>query len=123
MTVPVIRLKMAGAEHRFYFDTGAQLAYLSDDLLLGRPSIGQVVDFHPSTGKFNTDTYKVDVDLQGNTETLTFGSLPPSLKVLLTIGKAKGVLGTELLRKYTIALCNLSNTLVFEPTTEDHFSA
>jgi hypothetical protein len=121
MTIPVIRLKIADAEHRFFFDTGAQLSYLSADLLSGRPSIGQTLDFHPSIGKFTTETYKVDAHLQEKTETLTFGCLPSSLATVLDLGRAKGILGSELLPKYNITLCNLSSTLVFEPATTDDF--
>ena len=119
MTVPMVHLKIAGEQHRCYFDTGAQLSYLSEDLLQAYPSIGQKDDFHPSVGKFTTDIHQVEVHLQQNAETLTFGCLPAALRGLLLVGQAKGVLGTELLLKYTIALCNLNGTLIFEPTTNE----
>ena len=117
MSVPIISLIIAGEHRRLFFDTGAQLSYLSDDLLTG-VSTGQREDFHPSIGRFTTNAYTIDVGLNANVESLTFGSLPPSMAILLDIGRAKGVVGSELLNKYTITLSNATRNLILEPNIE-----
>ena len=118
MIVPIISLTIAGEYRRLFFDTGAKLSYLSNDLLSGVP-MGQRQDFHPSIGRYTTNVYMIDVGIQTNVESLTFGSLPPSLTILLEMGQAAGVVGTELLNKYTITLSNSTQTLVLEPNIEN----
>ncbi|CAF0790467.1 unnamed protein product [Adineta steineri] len=118
MTIPIITLKIENTDHRLYFDTGAKISYLSDDLLIGT-SIGEMDDFHPQIGTYKTNVYKINVNINGNVETLTFGSLPASLRMLLTMGRAKGILGTELLNKYSIILSNLNKVLVLELAGEE----
>ena len=118
MIVPIISLTIAGEYRRLFFDTGAKLSYLSNDLLSGVP-MGQRQDFHPSIGRYTTNVYMIDVGIQRNVESLTFGSLPSSLTILLEMGQAAGVVGTELLNKYTITLSNSTQTLVLEPNIEN----
>ena len=93
-----------------FFDTSAQLSYLSNDLLTGA-STGERQDFHPSIGRFTTN-------VNANVESLTFGSLPSSMAILLDMGRAKGIVGSELLNKYTITLSNATQNLILEPTIE-----
>ena len=49
MTVPVVQIGIAGEKHRLYFDTGAKLAYLHENLLHGQESTGEVNDFIPQS--------------------------------------------------------------------------
>jgi hypothetical protein len=118
MEVPIISLNIGHEDRRLFFDTGAKLSYLSDDLLDGTP-IGEMKDFYPTIGTFKTNVYKIDVIIGGKVETLTFGSLPLSIRMLLEIGQTKGIIGTELLNKYSIILSNLNKTLVLEPFSEE----
>jgi hypothetical protein len=121
MSVPIITLKIEHADQRVFFDTGGKLSYLSDDLLTGTP-FGEMNDFYPSIGTFTTNVYKIDAVIGGKVETLTFGSLPSSIRMLLGIGQTKGILGTELLNKYSITISNLNKNLVFEPLSEEELS-
>ncbi len=118
MGVPMIMMNIGGEDRRIFFDSGAKLSYLSEDLLVGTP-IGQMEDFYISISTYTTNVYKIDVIINGKVEPLTFGALPASLKMLLVVGQAKGVIGTELLKKYSITLSNLSKTLVLEPSNEE----
>ncbi len=76
-------------------------------------------DFYPTTGTFKINVYKIDVIIDGKVETLTFGSLPSSIPMLLEIGQTKGIIGTGLLSKYSIILSNLNKTLVLEPFSKE----
>ncbi|CAF3522384.1 unnamed protein product [Rotaria sp. Silwood1] len=118
MGVPIIKLNIGQEDQRVFFDTGAKLSYLSDELLVGN-SFGEMDDFYPTIGTYKTNVYKIDVDINGKVETWTFGSLPASLKMLLVLGQAKGIIGSELLNKYSIILSNSSRILLLEPSNKE----
>ena len=118
MGIPIINLNIGHEDRRIVFDTGAKLSYLSDDLLVGTP-FGKMEDFYISIGTYTTDVYKIDVSINGEVETLTFGSLPSSLRMLLDMTRTKGIIGTELLKKYSIILSNLTKALVLEPWSDE----
>lgn len=124
---PIINLNIQQKDRRIYFDSGAKLAYLSKDLLVGTP-IGDMEDFHPSIGTYKTKVYKIDVVIDGKTETLTFGLLPSSIRMVLDFTQTEGFLGTELLNKYSIILSNERKLLVLqlhndEDLFEEHHSS
>jgi hypothetical protein len=121
MVVPIITLNIGHKDRKIFFDTGAKLSYLSEDLLVG-VSTGEVEDFHPSIGTYKTKVYEIDVIIDGKVETLTFGSLPSSIRMLLQMSQTKGVIGTQLLNKYSIILSNLTKILVLEPSNEEESS-
>jgi hypothetical protein len=118
MGIPIINLNIKQEDRRIFFDTGAKLSYLSEDLLDGTP-IGEMEDFYVSIGTFKTNIYKIDVIIDGKVETLTFGLLPSSIRMILDIGQTKGVIGTELLNKYSIILSNLRKILVLQLSNEE----
>ena len=76
-------------------------------------------DSHHSICSCTTNVYKIDVAMDGKIESLTFGSLPVLLRVMLDVGQSKGVIGTELLKKYSIILSNLNKYLVPESYNEE----
>lgn len=116
--VPVINLRIGRKDRRMFFDTGAKISYLSDELLVG-DSVGQMEDFYITIGTFMTNIYKIDVRIGGKNETFTFGSLPASIRSLIGMGQTKGIIGTELLKKYSLILSNSTRTLILEPYDEE----
>jgi hypothetical protein len=118
MGIPIINLNIEQEDRRIFFDSGAKLSYLSEDLLVGTP-IGEMEDFYPSIGTYKTNVYKIDVEIGGKVETLTFGLLPSSLRMLLDMSQTKGIIGTELLNKYSIILSNLRKILVLQLSNDE----
>lgn len=112
--VPIINLNIEGKTRRIFFDTGAKISYISEDLLV-RKSIGKMDDFHPLIGKYQTSIYHVNVKINEQAHQLTFGTLPSVLKMLLIMGRTEGIIGTELFQKYNITISNLTKSLVLEP--------
>jgi len=45
--IPIIPVTIAGEAFRLFFNTGAQVSYLQDDLLDTFPSAGVMQDFYP----------------------------------------------------------------------------
>jgi hypothetical protein len=117
MGIPIITLNIGHEERRIFFDTGAKISYLSEDLLVGE-SIGQMDDFHHSIGTFKTNVYKIDVSIDGKVEKMIFGLLPSSIRILLDMGRTKGIIGSQLLNKYSVILSNSNKILVLEPLDE-----
>lgn len=116
--IPIINLNIGQENRRIIFDTGAKLSYLSEDLLVGTP-FGEMEDFYPTIGTYKTNVYKIDVTIDKQVETLTFGLLPASIRILLDMCRAKGVIGTELLNKYSIILSNSRKVLVLQLINEE----
>jgi hypothetical protein len=107
MGIPIVNVTIDKNQHKVFFDTGAKLAYLSDELL-PETSIGKQEDFHPTIGKYTTNVYKVDTVFGDYEWSMTYGKLPTQLKPLLSLGDTKGILGTEILTKFDVALSRQS---------------
>jgi hypothetical protein len=118
MEVPIIMLNINNENRRIFFDTGAKLSYLSEDLLIGTP-IDEMEDFHPSIGTFKTNIYQIDVIINNKIQKFIFGLLPSSIQILLEMGQTKGVIGTQLLQKYSLILSNLTKILILESYDEE----
>ncbi|CAF4877260.1 unnamed protein product [Rotaria socialis] len=82
MGIPIITLNSIQEDKRIFFDIGATLSYLSQDLRIGT-STGDMNHFDPTLGSFTANVYKIDVALSRTVETLTFGSLPYSMRMPL----------------------------------------
>jgi hypothetical protein len=117
MGVPIITLNINNKDRRIFFDTGAKLSYLSKDLLIGTP-VDQIEDFYPSIGTFKTDVYEIDIFINDKKETFRFGLLPSEIQILLQMGQTEGIIGTELLNKYSVTLSNLRKILILETHNE-----
>src|SRR5512139_2286875 len=79
MGIPIVTARVGGRDYRMFFDTGAQLSYFEDDSLGDFPAAGVATDFHPSVGRFQTDTRNVAVMLGGVGFLLRCGALPGAL--------------------------------------------
>lgn len=103
MGLPVVTVRIGDASRRMIFDTGAQLSYL--DTAAGmdglRPA-GQVHDFYPGFGEFDTDTWHVPMTVAGAEYTIRCGVLPALLSTALSLFGTDGILGNELLEGRTV---------------------
>lgn len=97
MGIPVMTANIAGASHRMFFDTGAQISYLQDDSLVSYPKTGSMEDFYPSFGSFSTDIHEVPIKFEEHEEILNFGRLPELLAGTLSLANTAGIIGDEFL--------------------------
>jgi hypothetical protein len=102
MGIPIVIARIGNAEHRMFFDTGAQLSYFQDESLTDFPFAGSVTDFYPGIGEFRTDTYEVPVALGGVVFTLRCGILPDALATTLMMANTRGIVGNAILANRTI---------------------
>jgi hypothetical protein len=98
MGIPILSAQIGSAAYRMFFDTGAQISYLQSDSLADYPPAGEVTDFYPGVGKFQTDTHIVDVQLGACSFTVRCGSLPGLLGMTPMMAGTQGILGNQILQ-------------------------
>ena len=96
MGIPIVEAEISGVSRRMFFDTGAQLSYLQHDSVTTFPNQGVVADFYPGFGRFETETYAVDLIVGSIPFTLRCGVLPGLLGMTLTMAGTEGIIGNEI---------------------------
>jgi len=95
--IPIVTVRIGGADFQMFFDTGAQISYFQHESLADYPSAGVIDDFYPGVGQFQTETHNVDVSL-GETEfTLRCGTLPKLLDASLMMAGTTGIIGNQVI--------------------------
>ena len=95
--IPIVTVRIGGADYRMFFDTGAQISYFQHESLADYPSVGAIDDFYPGVGQFQTETHIVNVAL-GETEfTLRCGTLPDLLAATLMVAETTGIIGNQVI--------------------------
>ena len=98
MGIPIFEVAtIGGEEYSMIFDTGAQVSYFQGPSLYDFTAMGAMEDFHPSIGKFQTETFLVNVKLGSKSFNLQTGSLEGPLGMSVTMTGAMGVIGNEIL--------------------------
>lgn len=97
MGIPIVTACIGSMEVRMFFDTGAQISYFQDDSLADFPLAGNVSDFYPGVGQFQTDTHEVPVTLGSDSFVLRCGSLPSLLGATLMMADTQGIIGNQVL--------------------------
>ena len=102
MGIPIISPSVNGEQFRLFFDTGAQVSYLQDDLLASFPEAGMLEDFYPGFGKFETMTHLVPFRLASTDRTFRCGRLPGLLGLSLMMADTQGILGNAILESVPV---------------------
>ena len=102
MGIPIVEVSVNNQRLRMFFDTGAQLSYLSPDIASSYPSLGNAADFYPGVGEFTTPTYEVPCKFSTEELVLKVGVLPPLLQATLMMANTSGILGTMILESYQV---------------------
>jgi len=97
MGIPIVSVKIRGADFRMFFDTGAQVSYFQDDSLTDFPPAGTMTDFYPGVGQFRTETHDVEVTVGATAFTLRCGTLPGLLGATLMLAGTQGIIGNQVL--------------------------
>jgi hypothetical protein len=97
MGIPIISATVADEPFRMFFDTGAQISYLQDDVIESFPASGAMDDFYPGFGQFVTETHLARFVIGGETQALRCGRLPGLLGMSLMMADVQGILGNAIL--------------------------
>lgn len=103
MSIPILDVTIENRHYKLFFDTGAQISYLEEEILNSFPQTGTMDDFFPGFGAFKTTVYDVEFILGGKTYRQTFGKLPALLEVTLTMASVQGVLGVGVCKQKRVA--------------------
>lgn len=112
MGIPILSATVNGKEYRMFFDTGAQISYFQDDALRTFPPAGQMTDYYPGFGQFQTDTYNVEFLIGGSSFILRCGSLPDLLGMTLMMAETEGIIGNQILQNRVVGYFPRRNELV-----------
>lgn len=116
--VPIAGAVIDGCPRRLIVDTGAQIGYLEDRLLRGRRALGSRVDFHPMLGEFTTEAHEVPVTIGGLDLSLVFGTMPDTVRMVMGMASADGILGTDIFLRHRVRLALPDAEMVLSvPTT------
>jgi hypothetical protein len=114
MGIPIIELSIDGQNLKFFLDTGAKLSYLKTDITNNYQSIGQVEDFYPGVGKFQTNCFEILTSFDNQKFLVKYGNLPPLLQMTLMMGGANGIIGFDFFNNFRILLDLENEKLKYE---------
>ena len=95
--IPIVPVNINDKNYRFFFDTGAKISYFQENEIISFPHSGEITDFYPGIGLFETGIYMVSMELGLLRYTVRCGVLPALLSTMLSIAGAVGILGNEIL--------------------------
>jgi hypothetical protein len=102
--IPILTARISDSEYRMFFDTGAQISYFQDDALTDFPAGESITDFYPGFGRFQTETYQVDISLGGVDFTIRCGSLPGLLGMTLEMADTQGIIGNQIMSNRVVGI-------------------
>ena len=106
MGIPTLKVNLRGATYKWFFDTGAVISYVTEQLEQWESPVDQYDDFYPGYGDFSTevfedeitlDTLEVEGDLKALCMKIKCGVLPSMLGMSLAIADCSGILGLSAL--------------------------
>jgi hypothetical protein len=100
--MPVVEVGLAGGRRRLLFHTGATLSCLRDVDTRAHPCVGVARDSYPGLGEFATELRQVPLVFGDQPVSLECGQLPPPLERALRLTDIDGIVGTNLLRTFSV---------------------
>ncbi len=101
--LPVVEVQLAGGRRRMLFHTGATLSCLRDVDTRAHPCVGVARDCYPGLGEFATELRQVPFVFGDQPVSLECGQLPAPLERALRATDIDGIVGTNLLRTFSVA--------------------
>jgi hypothetical protein len=100
--MPVVEVGLAGGRRRVLFHTGATLSCLRDVDTRDHPCVGVARDSYPGLGEFATELRQVPLVFGDQRVSLECGQLPAPLERALRTTEIDGIVGTNLLRMFSV---------------------
>ncbi len=108
MGIPIIEIMINKESIRAFLDTGAKLSYINSNFVSNLTPIDEREDFYPTVGTFQTLIYEFLVIFNDQEMNVTFGVLPASLEMALSMGDTKAIIGNDIFSYFAITF-NYSN--------------
>lgn len=106
MGIPTLKVNLRGATYKWFFDTGAVISYVTEQIEEWESPVDQYDDFYPGYGDFSTEVFEDEITLdalegEGDLKALRMkikcGVLPSMLGMSLAIADCSGILGLSAL--------------------------
>jgi len=112
MDIPIIEIGLGQDTIRGFLDTGAKISYLNSQYVDTLKPIDDREDFYPNFGRFNTLIYELPIKFNNKEVCLTFGVLPKTLEVALSMGGTKAIVGNEIFSYFSL-IFDYSNKKIY----------
>jgi hypothetical protein len=121
--VPVAQLSVNRQQASTAIDTGAAVCFATPSLLADTPVVGRHQDFHPYTGRFESDLHLLSIDFGDGASPVDVaaGSAPPALAPFLAELGLQATLGGDLLMKSEVLFDFRAQSGVVLLSSLDHF--
>lgn len=98
MGIPTVSVKLLNETQTWFFDTGANICYVTEQPDDWVDPVGEYEDFYPGYGKFQTEIFQAEICIKNFLRVVSCGVLPELLGLSLSLGGCNGILGmSELL--------------------------
>ena len=105
----IIPMKIAGADRKMVFDSGACIAnYITKSIARTGTEIGSVIDEHPKVGRIEVKLFELPVEIGGEKVGIPFGVQPADIDRDVQMSGAVGVIGVGLYKNFQV-LVDLPN--------------
>jgi len=111
--IPVVDATVNGEVVPMFVDTGSHHTFVDKALIKGA-KVGNVHDFYPGLGTFESLTYHTTLSLCGCDFSINAAALPKTLEYLLLYSGVKGLIGLDVLKQQMTWLGFLSGVLAFD---------
>ena len=99
MGIPTLKVVLRGVSYNWFFDTGAVVSYVTEQLDEWETPVDQYDDFYPGYGNFSTEIFEDEITLETLILKIKCGVLPSLLGMSLGVGGCAGILGLGAINK------------------------
>ena len=99
MGIPTLKVVLRGVSYNWFFDIGAVVSYVTEQLDEWETPVDQYDDFYPGYGNFSTEIFEDEITLETLILKIKCGVLPSLLGMSLGVGGCAGILGLGAINK------------------------
>jgi hypothetical protein len=112
MGIPTLKVVLRGISYNWFFDTGAVVSYVTEQLDEWETPVDQYDDFYPGYGNFSTEIFEDEITLETLNLKIKCGVLPGLLGMSLGVGGCAGILGLGAINKRSFLYAPRRNKLI-----------
>ena len=99
MGIPILKVNLRGRSYNWFFDTGAVISYVTEQVEEWKTPVDEYDDFYPGYGSFTAEVFEDEITLGSLDMKIKCGVLPSLLGMSLAIGDCSGILGLSALNQ------------------------
>ena len=97
MGIPTLKVNLRGRSYNWFFDTGAVISYVAEQIEEWEAPVDKHDDFYPGYGNFSTDVFEDEITLGALNMKIKCSVLHGLLGMSLAIVDRRGILGLSAL--------------------------